>query len=200
MEKLLLSERVKNSSNSAKKERKKGFVPGVIYGKEIGNLMFEIGAADLISELKTTGEHGVINFELGGQSGTAVIKDIQKDAITHKVVHIDLEEVEADQEIIAEVPIKFNGKDFLSSKGVVLQSQKDTVKVSCTPENLPNCIEVDVRGAEPGAVFKLADLEVGSEISVLDDLASVCAAVVTQKYTAEDAELDAEEEVSEEEK
>ena len=84
MEELILNKRMKNSSNSAKKERKKGQVPGIIYGKKLGNLMFEIGEMDLVSELNITGEHGVINFDLDGYNGTAIIKDIQKDALTHK--------------------------------------------------------------------------------------------------------------------
>ena len=70
MEELILNKRMKNSSNSAKKERKKGQVPGIIYGKKLGNLMFEIGEMDLVSELNITGEHGVINFDLDGYNLT----------------------------------------------------------------------------------------------------------------------------------
>ncbi|ALP89809.1 MULTISPECIES: 50S ribosomal protein L25 [Clostridium] len=193
MEELILNKRMKNSSNSAKKERKKGQVPGIIYGKKLGNLMFEIGEMDLVSELNITGEHGVINFDLDGYNGTAIIKDIQKDALTHKVMHIDLEEVSSNENVIAEVPIKFNGKDFLSQKGVVLQSQKDSVKVSCKPQDLPKSINIDVSKAHGGSTYKLSDLEVGAEISIVDDLATVCASVVTQQFIPEEDESSTEE-------
>lgn len=193
MEELVLNKRIKNTSNSAKKERKRGIIPGVIYGKELGNLMFEIGEMDLVSELKTSGEHGVVNFNLDGYNGTAVIKDVQKDSITHKIMHIDLEEVRRDANIVAEVPIRFNGKDFLGEKGVVLQSQKDFVKVSCKPEDLPNSIDIDVSKAQIGSVYKLSDLEVGAEISIVDDLSSVCASVVTEQFVPSEDETIAEE-------
>lgn len=193
MEELVLNKRMKNTSNSAKKERKRGIIPGIIYGRELGNLMFEIGEMDLVSELKTSGEHGVVNFNLDGYNGTAVIKDVQKDSITHKIMHIDLEEVRPDTNIVAEVPIRFNGKDFLGQKGVVLQSQKDFVKVSCKPEDLPKGIDIDVSKAQIGSVYKLSDLEVGAEISIVDDLSSVCASVVTQQFVPSEDETITEE-------
>lgn len=189
MEELILNKRIKNSSNSARKGRKCGKVPGIIYGKELGSLMFEIGEMDLVKELNITGEHGAVNFDLDGYSGTAVIKDVQKDPLTHKVVHIDLEEVCANEEIVAEVPIKFNGKDFLAQKGVVLQSQKDSVKVSCRAEDLPKSIDIDVSKAHIGSVYKLSDLEVGSEISIVDNLSTICASVVVQQFVPEEDEM-----------
>lgn len=182
MEELVLNKRIKNTSNSAKKERKKGKIPGIIYGKNLGNLMFEIGEMDLVSELNISGEHGVVNFDLDGYNGKAIVKDVQKDSVTHRIIHIDLEEVYGDENIVAEVPIKFNGKDFLGEKGVVLQSQKDSVKVSCKPEDLPKSINIDVSKAQMGSVYKISDLEIGSEISILDDLSSVCASVVNQQF------------------
>ena len=185
MEELILNKRIKNSSNSAKKERKHGKIPGVIYGKKLGSMMFEIGEMDLVSELSITGEHGVVNFDLDGYSGKAIIKDVQKDSLTHKVMHIDLEEVYGNENVVAEVPIRFNGKDFLSKKGVVLQSQKDSVKVSCKPEDLPKVIDIDVSKAHIGSVYKISDLEIGSEISIIDDLSSICASVVTDQFIPE---------------
>lgn len=182
MEELFLNKRIKNSSKSAKKERRKGLVPGIIYGKKLGSLMFEIGEMNLVSELNIIGEHGIVNFDLDGYNGTAMIKDVQKDAITHKIVHIDLEEICSDENITAEIPIKFNGKDFLSQKGIVLQSQKDSVKVSCKPEDLPKSINIDVSKAKVGSVYKLSDLEIGDEISIVEDLSSVCASVINEQF------------------
>ena len=188
MEELILNKRIKNSSNSAKKERRHGLIPGVIYGKKLGNMMFEIGEMDLVNELCITGEHGVVNFDLDGYTGKAIIKDVQKDSLTHKVMHVDLEEIYGNEKVIAEVPIKFNGKDFLSEKGVVLQSQKDSVKVSCRPEDLPKTISLDVSKAQIGSVYKLSDLEIGSELSIMDDLSTVCASVVIQQFVPQENE------------
>lgn len=193
MEELILKKRIKNSSNSARKERSHGMVPGIIYGKRLGNLMFEIGEMDLANELCISGEHGVVNFELDGYSGTAIIKDVQKDSLTHKVVHIDLEEVRSNEDVVAEIPIKFNGKDFLGKKGVVLQSIKDSVKISCKAEDLPKSIDIDVSKAQAGTTYKFSDLEIGSEISIVDDISTICATVVTEQFIPEEDDNEVEE-------
>ena len=104
MEQLNLNKRENNVAHSARKERKAGKVPGVIYGKKIGNLLFEIGKLELDRELSIVGEHGALNFNIDGYNGTAIIKEIQKDAVSHDVIHVDLEEVTNTQPIQAEVP------------------------------------------------------------------------------------------------
>lgn len=182
MEQLTLNKRINNAAHSARRKRREGKIPGIVYGKKLGSLMFEIGAMELDKELSITGEHGVVNFDLNGYNGTAIIKDIQKDPVTHKVMHIDLEEINKNGNIEAEVPIKFEGKEFLSTKGIVLQAQKNSVKVSCKPEDLPKSIEADVSKAKIGSVYKLSDLEVGSEISIVDDLKTVFASVSIQQF------------------
>ena len=178
MEQISLSKRDNNCAHSAKKERNKGMIPGVIYGKKLGNLLFEVGQLELNKELSMTGEHGVLNYDLDGHSGTAVIKEVQKDAVSHEIIHIDLEDVYESDTIKAEVPLKFVGKDFLNTKGVVIQAQRDSVKVECKPEDLPSAIELNVTNAKPGMTYKMADLEVASEISIVDDLSTVLASTM----------------------
>ena len=189
MNELVLNKRLNKTANAVKQKRREGKVPGVVYGKKLGSLMFEIGEMELVEELSRTGEHGVLRFDLDGYNGTAIIKEVQKDPISHKVMHIDLEEVSRYGMLQTEVPIKIEGKEFLSTKGIVIQTQKDSVKVSCKPENIPKSIEVNVSNARLGSVYKLSDLEVGSEISIIDNLSTVFASVVTRQFIAtEDSE------------
>jgi len=184
MNELVLNKRLNKTANAVKQKRREGKVPGVVYGKKLGSLMFEIGAMDLVHELSLTGEHGVVKFDLDGYNGTAIIKEVQKDPVSHKVIHVDLEEVSGTSILQAEVPIKLEGKEFLSQKGIVIQNQKDSVMVSCKAEALPKAIEFNVSNAKLGSVYKLSDLEVGSEISIIDNLSTVFASVVTRQFIA----------------
>ena len=184
MNELVLNKRLNKTANAVKQKRREGKVPGVVYGKKLGSLMFEIGEMELVEELSKSGEHGVLRFDLDGYNGTAIIKEVQKDPISHKVMHIDLEEVSRYGELQTEVPIKFQGKEFLSKKGIVIQNQKDSVKVSCKAQDIPKSITVDVSNAKLGSVYKLSDLEVGSEISIIDNLSTVFASVVTRQFIA----------------
>lgn len=184
MNELVLNKRLNKTANEVKQKRRAGKVPGVVYGKKLGSLMFEIGEMELMEELSNSGEHGVLRFDLNGYNGTAIIKEVQKDPISHKVIHIDLKEVSRYGELQTEVPIKFEGKEFLSKKGIVIQNQKDSVKVSCKAEDIPKVITVDVSNAKLGSVYKLSDLEVGNEISIIDNLSTVFASVVTRQFIA----------------
>ena len=190
MDELVLNKRLNKTANAAKQKRREGKVPGVVYGKKLGSLMFEIGAMELAQELSKTGEHGAVRFDLDGYNGTAVIKEVQKDPVSHKVIHVDLEEVSGNKILQTEVPIKLGGKEFLSQKGIVIQNQKDSVRISCKAEDLPKVIEVDVSSAKLGSVYKLSDLEVGSEISIIDNLSTVFASVVTRQFIANEISED----------
>ena len=184
MDELVLNKRVNKTASVVKQRRREGKVPGVVYGKKLGSLMFEIGEMELVEELSRNGEHGVLRFDLDGYNGTAIIKEVQKDPVSHKVIHIDLEEVSRYGMLETEVPIKLEGKEFLSTKGIVIQTQKDSVKISCKAQDIPKSIDVNVSNAKLGSVYKLSDLEVGSEISIIDKLSTVFASVVTRQFIA----------------
>ena len=69
--------------NSAKKARKNGKVPGVLYGKAIKNLLFEVGELELAHEVARNGQHGVLDFCLDGEKHKGLIKEVQKDPVTN---------------------------------------------------------------------------------------------------------------------
>nr|WP_207745924.1 50S ribosomal protein L25 [Clostridium sp. D53t1_180928_C8] len=182
--------------NSAKKARKQGKVPGVLYGKAIKNLSFEVGELELAHEIGVNGQHGVLNFSLDGEKNMGLIKEIQKDPVTNKIIHLDLEEVNGKEKVISSVPIHYIGEEFLNKKGIVLQKEKDSVKVECSVESLPKYIDFNIGTGNVGSVYKFGDLEVASEISVLDDLNSVIASVSYERKTVqEDMELAQEQDV-----
>ena len=191
MSNLNLLQRDCTQGNSAKKERRRGFVPGVLYGKEVSNLLFEIGEMELAREIAAQGQHGMINYSIGNSNGSALLKEVQRDPVTHKIIHIDLEEVDENRMIESEVPIHYTGEKFLGKRGAVLQKEKGVVRVSCKASSLPKAIDIDVSQAVTGSVFRYGDLEVGEEISILDDIKGVIASVSNEKRLV--AELEEEE-------
>ncbi|WP_195987758.1 50S ribosomal protein L25 [Clostridium sp. D53t1_180928_C8] len=196
MSNLEMNKRSIDIPNSAKKARKQGKVPGVLYGKAIKNLSFEVGELELAHEIGVNGQHGVLNFSLDGEKNMGLIKEIQKDPVTNKIIHLDLEEVNGKEKVISSVPIHYIGEEFLNKKGIVLQKEKDSVKVECSVESLPKYIDFNIGTGNVGSVYKFGDLEVASEISVLDDLNSVIASVSYERKTVqEDMELAQEQDV-----
>ncbi|MBE6062394.1 MAG: 50S ribosomal protein L25 [Clostridium butyricum] len=186
MEELKLLSRDKKVCHSARKDRVKGMIPGVIYGKEIGNVLFDVNYIDLEKELCASGEHGIVKFNLNDKSGTAVIKQIQKNNFGNKIIHVDLEEVAADYKMHTEVAIKINGKGLLESKGLIFQTQKDLVKVVCTPKDLPKEIELDVSEGKAGKVYTFNDLNLGDNVQIDEDAAGVIGSVTAEERNVEE--------------
>ena len=177
MENLQINQREKKTRHSSRQCRRKGLVPGVLYGKGINNFLFEIGELELNHALSVTGEHGLLNINSQEGSLNTLIKEVQRDPVTRRVLHIDLEKVEGNEEIETVVPINYVGEEYINKLDAVLQKNLDSIKVKCSPSNIPKGVNLNVGRAKPGDQFKIADVEFGNEITVLDDLNSIVASV-----------------------
>ncbi|MGU8807430.1 50S ribosomal protein L25 [Clostridium perfringens] len=177
MENLQVNQREKKTRHSSRQCRRKGLVPGVIYGKGINNFLFEIGELELNHALSVTGEHGLLSINSQEGSLNTLIKEVQRDPVTRRVLHIDLEKVEGNEEIETAVPINYVGEEYINKLDAVLQKNLDSIKVKCSPSNIPEGVNLNVGRAKPGDQFKIADVEFGNEITVVDDLNSIVASV-----------------------
>lgn len=185
MEILKAKERDKNSLHSVRKKRKMGLVPGVIYGSQIGNMLFEVGELELNKEISKLGEHGTIEMELNNKRVKALIREIQKEPVTKKIIHIDLQEIDKDKRIETEVPLLFSGS-LPSSKEGIVQKEKSSVRVEGKYSDIPKFISVDVSKMDMNDVLRIRDLEISEEISFAEDLDTVVA-VVTHIGTSGDS-------------
>ena len=176
-ENLQVNQREKKTRHSSRQCRRKGLVPGVIYGKGINNFLFEIGELELNYALSITGEHGLLSINSQEGSLNTLIKEVQRDPVTRRVLHIDLEKVEGNEEIETAVPINYVGEEYINKLDAVLQKNLDSIKVRCSPSNIPKGVNLNVGRAKPGDQFKIADVEFGNEITVVDDLNSIVASV-----------------------
>jgi large subunit ribosomal protein L25 len=177
MEILNAISRVKKTAHEAKKERRNGKVPGILYGKNINNMLFEISELELSKELSRTGEHGIVNINIDGNDHKALIKEVQKDPVNRKFMHIDLEELTNDTVVTTDIPLVFVGEDKVLRNGGILQKERNKVKVQCKGGNIPKSININVSGLTFGDTYRLADIEFSNEISFLDDPSTVIAAV-----------------------
>lgn len=185
MEILNANIRESSAGKSARKIRRNGNVPGILYGKSMRNCMFEISEMELNREIYQNGQHGIIKVEIDGEIHEALIKEVQREPVSHKLIHIDLEELKGNKIITANIPINYTGESHLNERGAVVQKEKSSVKVSCTPEKLPKYITLDLSKAKIGNIYKLADMEVANEISILEDLNSIVASISFEQKVEE---------------
>jgi large subunit ribosomal protein L25 len=167
MEILNVSPRIKKTSHEARKVRRNGKVPGILYGKNITNMLFEIGELELTNELTKNGEHGIVNVKIDGKDHMALIKEVQK----------DLEELSNDTVVVTDVPLVFIGDDVIVRNGAILQKEKNKVKIQCKGANVPKSISVDVSKLSFGETFRIANMEFAEEITFMEDPNTVIAAI-----------------------
>lgn len=173
-------------SNANHRLRESGYVPAVIYGKSMNTLPIEVNKREIESLVRHGGEKSLIDISIGGESYTAYIKEIQWNPVTRQIMHVDLQQVKADERIHVSIPVVLKGRAFVEKGGLVVQQQLKEVEIECTAGNIPKKLEYDITHFRPGDILKVADMEFGEEISVLDELQSVIASIATVEKVVEE--------------
>lgn len=122
--------------------RSEDSVPGVIYGgaKEIN---FK-APASAFKNIVYTPEFMLADVKIDGASYQCVLKDLQFNKVTDKLIHVDFLELVGDKKITVDLPIKFTGVAAGVKEGGKLVIKMKTLKVKTLPEHLKEHIEVDI--------------------------------------------------------
>ncbi len=188
----------------AKKLRREGKVPGVIYGANFENKHIELDKSKLLSALRKSSRNDVFELDVEGDDKYEVIvKSIQWHPVTDDIVHIDFYKLTKGQPIAVEVPIKLVGEAKGVKMGGDLYQPRKTITVVALPEAIPKEIEVDISNLEIGDVIHVFDLEMPEGVRVKSSKNYTLVAIVGKVKEEEEAaeeEEEALEETAEEEK
>jgi large subunit ribosomal protein L25 len=145
----------RSGSNTA---RRLGMVPGVYYQGNVKNVPFEVKALDLRPLIYTTETH-IVDLRLSsGEAFKCVLRDVQFDPITDKVMHIDLMGLDMSHTMVFEVPVVLEGQAPGVRAGGVLNHIIHKLEVTCLPSDLPEHITVDVSQLNIGDQVTIGDL------------------------------------------
>ncbi|MFB3816960.1 MAG: 50S ribosomal protein L25 [Candidatus Methylomirabilales bacterium] len=182
----------------AKKLRRAKRIPGIVYGGGQGALPVTVDPAALQSILGQ-GENVLINLSLAGdgaRSAMVILKELQRDPVKGRPLHVDFQEVSMEKKIRVEVSLHLTGEATgVKNKGGILEHGLRQLFVECLPLAIPERITVDVSGLDIGNSIHVADLTLPEGVRVLDDPERVVASVVAP--TVEEAPAPAEAEVAE---
>lgn len=188
---LKAAERTVFGTTEAKRLRREGLVPGVLYQVGQDSLSFVLPARDLDRALH--GEHGkTAVFEItvdGHPTVPALLQDWDLAPVRGNVLHVDFKQVDLKQPIEANVPLVLVGIAAGVKDGGVLGQPVHEVSVRCLPDALPDSIEIDVAPLQAGAVLHLSDLVTPAGVEVLGDPETVVASITA----ASRAEVEGEE-------
>src|SRR5205809_5624457 len=170
--KLEVRKRDSRGSADARRLRKQGLIPGVLYGKGKSSYAFSVHERDLRRVLTGAGGlHAILDVVLEGQATThaSILKDYQQDPIRGHISHIDLQEVRLDQPIQASVTVQLIGEPAGVKEGGVLSQIQREINVEALPMEIPEHIDLDVTGMAIGDTLRLADLAPVEGVTYLDD-------------------------------
>lgn len=181
---LVVLERNETGSGGAKRTRNKGFIPAVLYGKENNGQPVKVEASSLRKLIGRMGSSAIFNAEFGGKTRLMLLKEVQTEPVSGEVVHVDLQEIDADQTITTSVPLIAVGIEKLPG-GAILQQLLNEVEISCLPRYVPKAIEFDVAGMTPGQAVHISDLKMDGNIEILTEPDEVIATITEARVVAE---------------
>jgi large subunit ribosomal protein L25 len=168
-----------------RKLRQQGQVPGVVYGGHRDPVAITVDRK-AITDLIQRSQHGVRSVFLLKMVGTdqqrhAMIKDIQIDPISRKMMHVDFIRVVMDEVVRVTIPVVVTGTPTGVKEGGLLDFQVRDLHVECLPNAIPDKIEIDISNLGIHNYFRISDLSLPQDVKVLDDLDRVVVGVTHQR-------------------
>jgi large subunit ribosomal protein L25 len=189
---LELTAREPEGSRSARRMRREGLVPGVIYGGGEEPQHFAVDARRLRNTLAHAAQ--VIEVAVGGAPTNVLIKDVQRHPVRGEAIHVDLLRVRMDVAIHATVPIDFVGADEAPgvTEGGIFNQELREVNIEALPGDIPDSIQHDVSGLEINETITLEVLTAPAGVKLLDDSETVIATITPPTLEPVEEEIETE--------
>lgn len=126
--------------------RREGITPANIYGHNVDSLAVEVTSDDLRQILKTAGRNEIVYLMLdGGEPRPSFVRDIQRNPVTDRILHVDFLQISLKEKVRLEVPIHLTGTSpAVDTYGGILVASLDRITVEALPTEVPSMIEIDV--------------------------------------------------------
>lgn len=188
MERVSLSAEIREGTGKgyARKARKEGKVPAVLYGKDTENKNLLVEANEVDRVLRHHGLNVLVDLEIEGEKNLAMFREVQRDVLTPDILHVDFLRISIDKELETTVPLVLTGNPVGITKGGVLQQQLREVDIKALPTNIPHSVEVDISHLEVGDSVTVADITEEKEYEILNDPEEVIASIVTPRAVEEE--------------
>jgi large subunit ribosomal protein L25 len=160
--------------------RKEGKVPAVYYSKHHEPLPVQF-SEKAIHPLVFTSKTSLITLNVdGSEELDCVIKDVQFDPVSEKIVHIDLLGLKKGEKFQIEVPVQLAGNAIGIKEGGILQHTLHKILIECLPADIPEKVEIDVTELKLGDAIHAGDLKFDNFV-VLNSPESIIASVTHPK-------------------
>ncbi len=173
--------------------REKGLIPAVIYGPDRDALSLEVNEREFRTAVKeASGTSSLFDLKIDGKVNKVLIREIQRDPISNRVIHVDFHAVPMNKPIHVQVPIHIVGIPIgVKTDGGILQHTLRDLEIACLPSDIPERIDVDVANLKIGDSFHVRDIKVPNAKIITEERRTVVvvAAPTVVKLEPTEAEL-----------
>ena len=161
--------------------RRSGVIPANVYGHRIQSQAVEVDSVTLAHTLKVLERNAILSLRVEGEKAVrpVIVRDIRRDVLTDRVLHVDFYQVSLAEKMKADVPLVLIGKSpAVEDLGGILLQGLDSISVEALPAEIPPHFEVDISSlATFDSSVHVRDLVIDPKIHVLTDGDSVISSV-----------------------
>jgi large subunit ribosomal protein L25 len=179
--------RTQSGKGSARRARAAGKCPGILYGHKEPPVSLIVDPHALVKSLdKERKRNTVFSLSVAGNGAqtttvTAMIRDVQIDALSRAVLHVDFIRVSMDEEVKVTVPLVMKGTPVGVVNGGNLHQSMHALPIAAKPDAIPARLEIDVSALNIGEGLHASDLKLGAGVRVLLDPKEPLASVVAPR-------------------
>ena len=191
METKLTAERRSDAGKGvARKLRAAGKVPAVLYGQGLDTTPLTVDSRELTHLLHgSAGSNVLVDLIVDGEEHLAIPREIQRDHIHSKWVHVDFLAVSRTQTITVSVPVHETGDAAGVKEGGVVEHHLREVQIECLPQDVPDEIVVDITDVELGDMIHVSDLVLPAGVTILTNPEDAILSVITPALLRVEADL-----------
>ena len=198
---LRVKPRKKIGKSGAREVRREGNIPAILYGQGEDPVPLVVSPDELKRALSNSaGINTVVELEIDDSESPAkrfsMLREIQKDPIKNRVIHLDFLAIDMKKSVRVKVPVNIRGRSEGERRGGKLEKLMRTVDLECLPGDIPDSIEIDVNDLAVGDFVDIAGLSLGEGVRPIRDGSEKVIHVISQRST-EDVQPEEEEEETE---
>ena len=181
-------------TGAARRLRRKGMVPGIVYGGEKDALNIELDHKDLYLNLRNERFHAsILTLDVAGAKEQVLLRSVNMHPYRPQVQHVDFQRVQKNKKLHMKVPLHFANAEKspgVKDQGGVVSHVLNELNITCLPDDLPEFIEVDLGSLSVGNSIHARDLNLpkGVELALGKAENPVVATVVVPQLVTEEEE------------
>jgi large subunit ribosomal protein L25 len=144
----------------ARRVRMEGMIPAIVYGPEFKPTPVSVEEKALRAAFRSAGGgNALFNLATDGKQTKVIVREVQRDPVTSRVIHVDFHAISMTKPLHISVPIHYIGTATgVKNEGGILQLVERVLEISCLPTNIPEFVEVDVTNLAIGDSIHVRDL------------------------------------------